>query len=106
MPLEQFVDSLNSKMRMRTDESIEAPLLTSRRTYGPVIDIQRIIETTSPIRLNYENFKTFQETVRKSIDEGNSDNLPLAHFGTVTTNEETDEEIEKIQKCSNDKFKL
>lgn len=78
---------------MRTEESMDS-----------YVDIHKIIHETSPIRINYENFKTFQETVQKSQDSP-SDNFTLAHFGnTVTTNAETDEEIEKITKSSSQKY--
>lgn len=78
---------------MRTEESMDS-----------FFDIHKIIHETSPIKINYENFKTFQETVQKSHDSP-SDNFILAHFGnTVTTNAETDEEIESITKSSSQKY--
>ncbi|CAD8183413.1 unnamed protein product [Paramecium octaurelia] len=104
-PFEYQSGQLQTKVRLRTDESQELlQLQETKQRLSHQIDIHQIINETSPIkitpRLNYENFKTFQETERKSY-ESNNYNTHLANFGPLSSNQcETDEEIQQISQQS------
>ncbi|CAD8169155.1 unnamed protein product [Paramecium pentaurelia] len=104
-PFEYQSGKLQTKVRLRTDESQELlQYQETKQRLSHQIDIHQIINETSPIkitpRLNYENFKTFQETERKSY-ESNNYNTHLANFGPLSSNQcETDEEIQQISQQS------
>ncbi|CAK90472.1 unnamed protein product (macronuclear) [Paramecium tetraurelia] len=97
---------LHTKVRLRTDESQEPfQFQETKQRLLHQIDIHQIINETSPIkitpRLNYENFKTFQETERKSYEQNNY-HTHLANFGPLSSSNqcETDEEIKQISQQS------
>ncbi|CAD8186665.1 unnamed protein product [Paramecium pentaurelia] len=97
---------LQTKVRLKTEESQELlQFQETKQRLSHQIDIHQFINETSPIkittRLNYENFKTFQETERKSY-ESNNYNTQLANFGPLSSSNqcETDEEIKQISQKS------
>ncbi|CAD8111208.1 unnamed protein product [Paramecium sonneborni] len=104
-PFQYQSNQLQNTDRLRTDESQELlQFQETKQRLSHQIDIHQIINDTSPIkitpRLNYENFKTFQETERKSY-EFNTYNTHLANFGPLSSNQcETDEEIQQISQQS------
>ncbi|CAD8177224.1 unnamed protein product [Paramecium octaurelia] len=105
-PFDYQSTQLQTKVRLRTDESQELfQFQETKQRQSHQINIHQIINETSPIkitpRLNYENFKTFQETERKSC-ESNNNHTHLANFGRLSNSNqcETDEEIKQISQQS------